>query len=150
MSSRPCAEIGDRVRSMTTLSGGFKNSKLISQQPNQVVVRSSSSRLSKYVHQRNLGKLSAVKVGGHHEFRGVRTRKGVKGFLVEIRPPRWKRTIWLGTYSTDVEAAGAFDAGEQLIIEVQIPLKKAAFINSNNRSCESWCFAVNLLSCFHL
>lgn len=109
--SRPCAEIGDRVRSMTTLSGGFKNSKLISQQPNQVVVRSSSSRLSKYVHQRNLGKLSAVKVGGHHEFRGVRTRKGVKGFLVEIRPPRWKRTIWLGTYSTDFEAAGAFDAG---------------------------------------
>ncbi len=30
--------------------------------------------------------------------RGVRTRRGVKGFLVEIRPQRWKKTIWLGTH----------------------------------------------------
>ncbi|KAG0579038.1 hypothetical protein M758_4G065100 [Ceratodon purpureus] len=44
-------------------------------------------------------------------FKGVRQRKGVRGFLVEIRPPRWKRTIWLGTYNTDREAAGAYDAG---------------------------------------
>lgn len=47
----------------------------------------------------------------HQDFKGVRTRRGVKGFLVEIRPPKWKKTIWLGTYNTDVEAAGAFDAG---------------------------------------
>lgn len=44
-------------------------------------------------------------------FKGVRTRKGVRSFLVEIRPPRWKRTIWLGSYSTEREAAGAYDAG---------------------------------------
>lgn len=41
----------------------------------------------------------------------MRTRKGVRGFLVEIRPPKWKRTIWLGTYNTPGEAAGAYDAG---------------------------------------
>lgn len=35
----------------------------------------------------------------------------MRGFLVEIRPPKWKRTIWLGTYNTDREAAGAYDAG---------------------------------------
>jgi hypothetical protein len=35
----------------------------------------------------------------------------VKGFLVEIRPPKWKKTIWLGTYTTSREAAGAYDAG---------------------------------------
>jgi len=44
-------------------------------------------------------------------FRGVRQRKGVRGFLVEIRPPKWKKTIWLGTYNSDREAAGAYDAG---------------------------------------
>lgn len=41
----------------------------------------------------------------------MRQRKGVRGFLVEIRPPKWKRTIWLGTYNTVQEAAGAYDAG---------------------------------------
>jgi hypothetical protein len=41
----------------------------------------------------------------------VRQRKGVRGYLVEIRPPKWKRTIWLGTYNSDREAAGAYDAG---------------------------------------
>jgi hypothetical protein len=35
----------------------------------------------------------------------------VKGYLVEIRPRRWKRTIWLGTYTTSPEAARAYDAG---------------------------------------
>lgn len=48
---------------------------------------------------------------GPKGFKGVRQRKGVRGFLVEIRPPKWKRTIWLGTYNTDREAAGAYDAG---------------------------------------
>ena len=43
--------------------------------------------------------------------RGVRKRPGVKGFLVEIRPKRWKKTIWLGTYSTEWEACRAYDAG---------------------------------------
>jgi hypothetical protein len=33
-----------------------------------------------------------------HSFRGVQTRPGVKRFLVEIRPRRWKKTIWLGTH----------------------------------------------------
>ena len=46
-----------------------------------------------------------------HGFKGVRTRRGVRGFLVEIRPPKWKNTIWLGTYNTLKEAASAFDAG---------------------------------------
>lgn len=46
-----------------------------------------------------------------NRFKGVRKRRNVRGFLVEIRPPRWKKTIWLGTYNTDEEAAGAFDAG---------------------------------------
>jgi hypothetical protein len=45
------------------------------------------------------------------QYRGVRVRPGVKGFLVEIRPRRWKKTIWLGTYTTSPEAARAFDAG---------------------------------------
>jgi hypothetical protein len=49
--------------------------------------------------------------GAHHVFKGVRTRRGVKGYLVEIRPPKWKKTIWLGTYNTSIEAAGAYDAG---------------------------------------
>jgi hypothetical protein len=44
-------------------------------------------------------------------YNGVRTREGVRGFLVEIRPPRWKNTIWLGTYDTVIEAAAAHDAG---------------------------------------
>jgi hypothetical protein len=44
-------------------------------------------------------------------YNGVRTREGVRGFLVEIRPPRWKKTIWLGTYDTVIEAAAAHDAG---------------------------------------
>lgn len=43
--------------------------------------------------------------------RGVRERPGVKGYLVEIRPKRWKKTIWLGTYNTMVEASRAYDAG---------------------------------------
>jgi hypothetical protein len=46
-----------------------------------------------------------------HKFYGVRTRRGVRGFLVEIRPQKWKNTIWLGTYDTPMEAAAAYDAG---------------------------------------
>ncbi|CAM6048846.1 unnamed protein product [Sphagnum compactum] len=49
--------------------------------------------------------------GNPTEYRGVRVRPGVKGYLVEIRPRRWKRTIWLGTYTTSPEAARAYDAG---------------------------------------
>jgi hypothetical protein len=49
--------------------------------------------------------------GNPNEYRGVRIRPGVKGYLVEIRPRRWKRTIWLGTYTTSPEAARAYDAG---------------------------------------
>ncbi len=49
--------------------------------------------------------------GNPPEYRGVRVRPGVKGYLVEIRPRRWKRTIWLGTYTTSPEAARAYDAG---------------------------------------
>jgi hypothetical protein len=45
------------------------------------------------------------------EYRGVRVRPGVKGFLAEIRPKRWKTTIWLGTFRTSLEAAQAYDAG---------------------------------------
>jgi len=46
-----------------------------------------------------------------HSLRGVRLRPEVKGFLVEIRPHKWKKTIWLGTYRTAHEAARAYDAG---------------------------------------
>ncbi len=46
-----------------------------------------------------------------HSLRGVRARTGVKGYLVEIRPRKWKNTIWLGTYNTAQEAARAYDAG---------------------------------------
>jgi hypothetical protein len=49
--------------------------------------------------------------GNPPEYRGVRVRPGVKGYLVEIRPRRWKRTIWLGTFPTSPEAARAYDAG---------------------------------------
>jgi hypothetical protein len=43
--------------------------------------------------------------------RGVRIRPGVKGYLVKIRPRKWRKTIWLGTYTTAQEAARAYDAG---------------------------------------
>jgi len=46
-----------------------------------------------------------------HSLRGVRLRRGGKGFLAGIRPHKWKRTIWLGTYRTAHEAARAYDAG---------------------------------------
>ncbi|CAK9226110.1 unnamed protein product [Sphagnum troendelagicum] len=49
--------------------------------------------------------------GNTPKYQGVRVRPGVKGYLVEIRPRRWKRTIWLGTYTTSPEAARAYDAG---------------------------------------
>lgn len=49
--------------------------------------------------------------GPRHGFKGVRQRTKVRGYLVEIRPPRWNKTIWLGTFNTDAEAAGAYDAG---------------------------------------
>jgi hypothetical protein len=49
--------------------------------------------------------------GNPPKYQGVRVRPGVKGYLVEIRPRRWKRTIWLGTYTTSPEAARAYDAG---------------------------------------
>lgn len=48
---------------------------------------------------------------GSQRYKGVRQRKGVSGYLVEIRPSKWKKTIWLGTYNTDTEAAAAYDAG---------------------------------------
>ncbi len=35
----------------------------------------------------------------------------MRGYLVEIRPKNWKKTIWLGTYDTVHEAARAYDAG---------------------------------------
>ncbi|KAH9540266.1 hypothetical protein CY35_15G102800 [Sphagnum magellanicum] len=59
-------------------------------------------------------------------YNGVRTRRGVKGFLVEIRPPKWKKTIWLGTYNTAVEAAAAHDAGA---FYTDKPKKKFNFCN---------------------
>jgi hypothetical protein len=46
-----------------------------------------------------------------HSLRGVRLRGGVNGYVVEIRPNKWKKTIWLGTYKTAHEAARAYDAG---------------------------------------
>ncbi len=54
---------------------------------------------------------AAASINPPPEYRGVRVRPGVKGFLVEIRPKRWKKTIWLGTYPTSPEAARAYDAG---------------------------------------
>jgi hypothetical protein len=71
-----------------------------------------------------------VRVGAHQDFRGVRTRRGVKGFLVEIRPPKWKKTIWLGTYNTDVEAAGAFDAGRDQLYDWKINIIMTSLILS--------------------
>lgn len=59
-------------------------------------------------------------------YNGVRTRRGVKGFLVEIRPPKWKKTIWLGTYNTAIEAAAAHDAGA---FYTDKPKKKFNFCN---------------------
>jgi hypothetical protein len=46
-----------------------------------------------------------------HSLRDVRIERGVKGYLAEIRPQKWKKTIWLGTYLTAQEAARAHDAG---------------------------------------
>ncbi|CAM6043024.1 unnamed protein product [Sphagnum compactum] len=54
---------------------------------------------------------AAASINPPPEYRGVRVRPGVKGFLVEIRPKGWKKTIWLGTYPTSLEAARAYDAG---------------------------------------
>ncbi len=46
-----------------------------------------------------------------HSLLRVRLRPGVKGYSVEIRPNKWKKKIWLGTYKTAHEAARATDAG---------------------------------------
>jgi hypothetical protein len=66
-------------------------------------------------HSKTATKLDKVKNSLTPEspqpYRGVRQRPGVKGYLVEIRPRRWKTTIWLGTYTTLFEAALAYDAG---------------------------------------
>jgi hypothetical protein len=45
----------------------------------------------------------------HRRFRGVRLKDNK--WISEIRPSCAKRTVWLGTYATEEEAARAFDAG---------------------------------------
>lgn len=103
---RPSAARESEIGSNRALlpAAGSRHSVRILQQSTHDAARLSSAR-------RGTRGRPTVRVGAHQDFRGVRTRRGVKGFLVEIRPPKWKKTIWLGTYNTDVEAAGAFDAG---------------------------------------
>ena len=50
----------------------------------------------------------------HHDwsqvsYKGVRYRKEQNKWVAEIRPPKASRTWWLGTYSTPMEAAYAYD-----------------------------------------
>jgi len=45
----------------------------------------------------------------HSRFRGIRQYKDK--YVVEIRPSGSKKTVWLGAYKTQEEAALAFDAG---------------------------------------
>ncbi len=45
----------------------------------------------------------------HRRFRGIRLKDNK--WISEIRPSCAKRTVWLGTYATEEEAARAFDAG---------------------------------------
>lgn len=45
----------------------------------------------------------------HRRFRGIRLKDNK--WISEIRPSCAKRTVWLGTYPTEEEAARAFDAG---------------------------------------
>lgn len=103
LDQRPGGGTGDGVGS--TQGGGSRSAAMRMYQQPQYVVRPLAPR-------RGPGRPTRGSAGGaHHVFKGVRTRRGVKGYLVEIRPPKWKRTIWLGTYNTSIEAAGAYDAG---------------------------------------
>lgn len=43
-------------------------------------------------------------------YRGVRHRKEQNKWVVEIRPPKDQKTVWLGTYESPMEAAYAYDA----------------------------------------
>ncbi|CAK9856204.1 unnamed protein product [Sphagnum jensenii] len=47
--------------------------------------------------------------------RGIRRRTPSKRYTVEIRPPRWKQKIWLGSYRTLNEAERAFDVANHYI-----------------------------------
>ena len=104
---------GGESQGLQQLAGGGCRSPAIrvSYQHPRSVARSLPSRWGSTRGSARGGAGRGAKGGAHHEFKGVRTRQGVKGYLVEIRPPKWKKTIWLGTYNTSVEAAGAYDAG---------------------------------------
>lgn len=65
-------------------------------------------------------------------FRGVR-KKSSNRFFAEIRDPSKKRRMWLGTYSSDIEAAHAYDLAARAIkgfkAKTNFPL--SAFQNPN-------------------
>lgn len=52
-------------------------------------------------------------------YRGVRKRIWGK-FVAEIRLPRKRSKIWLGSYETGVEAALAYDMGTLSVLTVQV------------------------------
>jgi hypothetical protein len=55
----------------------------------------------------------------HRRFRGIRLKDNK--WISEIRPSCAKRTVWLGTYATEEEAARAFDAGIFYYRKLNIP-----------------------------
>ncbi len=73
-----------------------------------VTTVSENETASSAVSSQELLQKTGVQEAGHR-YRGTRQKE--EKWVSEIRPTGSKKTVWLGTYATEEEAARAFDAG---------------------------------------